>query len=175
MEFEPLELDGVFGIASTAKQDDRGSFLRVWDSSFFASYLDLSQGSVAVNTKSLTLRGLHFQSSPNAETKIIECIQGEVFDVVVDIREGSSSYGTYVAVRLGPNQKYQGVLAPKGYAHGYLTLEPNSILLYFMDQPYVEESAKGILWNDPDLHIAWPDKPEVISERDRNFPRLVNL
>jgi dTDP-4-dehydrorhamnose 3,5-epimerase len=85
------------------------------------------------------------------------------------------SYGKHISIRLGPKETYQGIVVPKGFAHGYLTLEANSTLLYFMDNPYVPESAKGIVWNDPILRIAWPYEPEVMSGRDKEFPPMKSL
>jgi dTDP-4-dehydrorhamnose 3,5-epimerase len=175
MELISLNLEGVFGIISPTSFDERGSFLRVWDQKNLKKHIELNQGSVAMNPKPRTLRGLHLQTDPHAETKIIQCILGSVFDVVVDFREDSSTYGQYISIRLGPKETYQGIIVPKGFAHGYMTLDVNSTLLYFMDYPYVKESAKGIVWNDPALRIAWPYAPEVISDRDRNFPQINSL
>ena len=172
MELIALDLEGVLGISSSAFFDERGSFLRVWDESDLKKYIDFNQASVAVNPKARTLRGLHFQADPHSETKVIQCVLGSVFDVVVDLRQDSSTYGKHMSIKLGPRETYQGIIVPKGFAHGYLTLEVNSTLLYFMDHPFVPESAKGILWSDPTLRIAWPYEPEVISNRDRNFPAM---
>jgi dTDP-4-dehydrorhamnose 3,5-epimerase len=175
MELVSLDLEGVFGIISTASFDERGSFVRVWDEDKLIKRIELKQSSVAVNPKARTLRGLHFQADPHAETKIIQCILGSVFDVIVDLRKDSPTHGKYICIRIGPKEIYQGVVVPKGFAHGYLTLEVNSTLLYFMDHQYVPDSAKGIVWNDPTLRIAWPHEPEVISVRDKNFPTMKNL
>jgi len=175
MELISLELEGVFGINSSAFFDERGSFLRVWDEDSLKKHIELNQASAAINPKARTLRGLHYQANPHAETKIIQCIFGSVFDVVVDLRMDSPTSGSHVSVQIGPKETFQGIVVPKGFAHGYLTLEANSTLLYFMDHPYVPESAKGIGWNDPTLQIAWPYEPEVISDRDRNFPPMKSL
>jgi dTDP-4-dehydrorhamnose 3,5-epimerase len=175
MELIPLALDGVFGLTSTNSKDERGSFLRVWDKTLLGMRFDLNQASAAVNPQAKTLRGLHFQEPPHAETKIIQCILGRVFDVLVDIRKESATYGEHISVVLGPDEKYQGVLAPKGFAHGYLTLELNSTLLYFMDQDYSVDAASGVVWNDPALQIKWPFLPEIISHRDAAFPHLKDL
>jgi dTDP-4-dehydrorhamnose 3,5-epimerase len=175
VELTALDLEGVLGISSPAAFDERGSFLRVWDEGDLERYLDINQASAAINPKARTLRGLHLQADPHSETKIIQCILGSVFDVVVDLRQDSSTYGKHIAIQLGPKETYQGIVVPKGFAHGYLTLEVNSTLLYFMDHPYVPESAKGIAWDDPALRIAWPYKPEVISDNDKNFPAMKSL
>jgi dTDP-4-dehydrorhamnose 3,5-epimerase len=173
MKLLPLSLDGVFGIASTISIDTRGNFFRIFDAAILQTRFALNQGSVASNPVEMTLRGLHYQEYPNAETKLVQCVTGQVFDVVVDIRKNSPTFGQHLSLLLGPQHLYQGVLIPKGFAHGYLTLEPNSTLLYFMDQPYVPSAAKGIIWNDPTLQIDWPSKPLIISDRDENFEQLI--
>jgi dTDP-4-dehydrorhamnose 3,5-epimerase len=175
MELIPLALKGVYGINSSAFFDERGSFLRLWDKNSLGKHIKLMQASAAVNPKKRTLRGLHFQTDPHAETKIIQCVLGSVFDVVVDLRKDSSTYGRHISIQIGPKEKYQGIIVPKGFAHGYLTLESNSTLLYFMDHPYIQESAKGIAWNDPNLKIGWPYQPKVISKRDCNFGPMKNF
>ena len=175
MELISLDINGVFGILSSTSIDERGSFLRIWEEANFNTHIKLNQASAAINPKARTLRGLHFQTEPHEESKVIQCIMGSVFDVVVDLRKDSSTYGKHSSIQLGPKETYQGIVVPKGFAHGYLTLEANSTLLYFMDNPYVPESAKGIVWNDPTLRIAWPYEPEVISDRDRNFPTMKSL
>jgi dTDP-4-dehydrorhamnose 3,5-epimerase len=96
-----------------------------------------------------------------------------VFDVLVDIRKNSSTFGQHQSLFLGPQESFQGVFVPTGFAHGYITLAPNSTLLYFMDQPYIPDMARGIIWNDPSLNIDWPCDPVIISERDRAFKKLM--
>ena len=175
MKLTSLDLEGVFGINSSVSFDERGSFLRVWDDDSLKSHIELKQASAAINPQARTLRGLHLQAYPHAETKIIQCILGSVFDVVVDLRKDSSTYGKHISIQMGPTEMYQGIVVPKGFAHGYLTLEANSTLLYFMDHLYVPESARGIVWNDPTLQITWLYEPEVISDRDKNFPPMKSL
>jgi dTDP-4-dehydrorhamnose 3,5-epimerase len=172
MEIEKLEIEGVFGIKSSANFDQRGAFLRIWNSKDFDGKFELSQVSASTNSKPRTLRGLHFQSAPHEESKIVLCVLGSVFDVVVDLRKESRTFGQYASTTIGLNENYQGIVVPAGFAHGYLTLEANATLVYFIDRPYVPESFKGIVWNDPKLQIAWPFEPEIISERDRNLPML---
>lgn len=175
MELSPLSLSGAFAISSPASIDTRGSFLRVWDNEVYFNYLHLIQASAATNPQARTLRGLHFQKSPYEETKIVQCVSGSVFDVIVDLRTSSLTFENYFSIIIGPEEEYQGVLVPKGFAHGYLTLEANSTLLYFMDSPYVPESSGGIIWNDISLGIKWPFEPDVLSARDQSFPSLKSL
>ena len=174
MNLVELELAGVYGVRSVISKDDRGSFLRIFEAPLLEGKFEISQGSVANNPTEKTLRGLHYQENPYAESKLIQCVTGQVFDVILDIRRDSPSFGQHLSLLLGPEQVYQGVFMPKGFAHGYLTLEPNSTLLYFMDQPYILEASRGIIWNDPALNINWPCDPVMISERDRNFKGLKN-
>lgn len=174
MELESLEIPEVFGIKSSASFDERGSFLRVWDEGYLSKFIGLNQASVAHNPKARTLRGLHFQNDPHSEIKVIQSITGSVFDVVVDLRNESPTYQKYLSIQIGPKEIFQGILVPKGFAHGYLTLEDSCTLLYFMDKPYAPESANGIAWNDPTFQIEWPYEPRVISTRDRSFPLIVS-
>lgn len=173
MNLVELGLEGVYGVESFNSKDDRGSFLRVFEAPFLEGKFEIIQGSIAINPTENTLRGLHYQENPNAESKLVQCVTGQVFDVILDIRPDSPSYGQHLSLLLGSKQIYQGVFIPKGFAHGYLTLEPNSSLLYFMDQPYNPTSSRGIFWNDPALKINWPCDPVLISERDRNFKGLI--
>jgi dTDP-4-dehydrorhamnose 3,5-epimerase len=174
MNLVPLKLQGVFGVSSTISNDNRGSFSRIFDAPLFESKFSLSEGSVANNPIERTLRGLHYQEMPYAESKLIQCITGQVFDVLVDIRKNSASFGQHMSLFLGPQEIYQGVFIPKGFAHGYITLAPNSTLLYFMDQPYIPDLARGIIWNDPTLNINWPCEPLLISERDKAFKKIMD-
>jgi dTDP-4-dehydrorhamnose 3,5-epimerase len=170
MKFTSLEIEGVYGITEVPYLDSRGSLTRVWDSNSILGDFDLIQSSIVTNPDMATLRGIHFQSEPFSENKVVECINGRVFDVVVDIRKNSPSYGKHLEVLLGPFEAYLGLFIPAGCAHGYLTLEPESTLLYFMDKEYSPKHASGILWNDTALSIGWPQTPNKISERDLNWP-----
>jgi dTDP-4-dehydrorhamnose 3,5-epimerase len=121
---------------------------------------------------SFTLRGLHYQKFPFSETKIIQCISGKVFDVILDMRKESSEYGKHITLEIGPSSEFQGLVVPSGCAHGYMTLEANSTLIYFMDNIYSAENSCGVLWNDQNLKIKWPFMPAVISKQDSKWPEL---
>lgn len=172
MEFVPLAIDGVFGIISESNMDSRGLLIRVWDKDSPLENFKLAQSSYVLNPQKNTLRGLHFQSSPHSENKVVECVSGKVFDVIVDLREKSETFREHLEVSLGPDETFIGVLIPAGCAHGYLTLKENTSLIYFMDKEYFAESAQGLLWNDPLLSINWPHQPELISERDSKWQGL---
>ncbi len=172
MKFVPLAIDGVFGITSESNMDSRGFFVRVWDRDSLLKNFNLIQSSFVLNPQKNTLRGLHFQRFPYSENKIVQCVSGKVFDVIVDLREESDTFREHLEVILGPDENFIGVLIPIGCAHGYLTLEENTSLIYFMDKEYFPESAQGLLWNDPLLSIRWPNHPKLISERDSKWQGL---
>jgi dTDP-4-dehydrorhamnose 3,5-epimerase len=171
--FTELSIQGAFAINLSTQVDERGSLLRVWDINPELGGFTLRQASIVNNKVFGTLRGLHFQRQPNWESKVIQCINGKVFDVIVDLRKDSQTYRNYIAIEIGPTSIYQGVFIPQGFAHGYITLEPQSTLIYFMDKEYSSEHAEGIRWNDPVIDIEWPCIPTVISQQDLNWPNLV--
>ena len=172
MEFVPLAIDGVFGIISESKIDSRGFLVRVWDKYSLFDNFNLVQSSFVLNPQKNTLRGLHYQNYPHSENKVVQCVSGKVFDVIVDLRENSETFREHLEVCLGPDETFIGVLIPVGCAHGYLTLEENTSLIYFMDKEYFPESAQGLLWDDPLLGINWPTQPDLISERDSKWQGL---
>lgn len=154
--------------------DDRGSFVRTWCQSTMADHgIDMSviQSSVSVNGRRGTLRGLHLQAEPHGERKLVRCIRGRLFDVVVDLRADSSTYRQWCAFDLNGDDD-QLIYIPAGCAHGFLTLEDDTRIEYMMGEPYVADAAIGIRWDDPAVSIAWPCSPEVISQRDQHLPLL---
>lgn len=169
MKFVPLEIEGVRGIVGQAQSDSRGHLIRVWDTSTILKDFGLKQASVVTNPLEGTLRGLHFQTSPFSENKVVQCISGKVFDVIVDIRHQSKTYGQHLGLILGPSEPYFGLIVPAGCAHGYLTLENNSTLVYFMDKVHSREHAKGLKWNDTKLGISWPRIPKLVSAQDMTW------
>ena len=168
----PLKIDGSFGLVSNSVADVRGALTRIWENSLIPTGFSLKQASIVTNPTSLTLRGLHYQKFPYSETKIIQCISGKAFDVILDLRKESNTYGKHTTLEIGPDSEYQGLVVPSGCAHGYITLEVNSTLIYFMDNIYSNENSSGVLWNDPRLEIEWPFKPVVISKQDLEWPGL---
>lgn len=172
MEFVPLEIPGVYGIKANSQTDSRGSLTRIWEKVSALDNFKLSQSSFVTNPIAKTLRGLHYQAAPYSENKVVYCISGKVFDVIVDLREKSSTYKHHITVELGPREKYLGLIIPSGCAHGYLTLEDFSTLLYFMDREYSRDFSRGIFWNDSGLAIRWPSEPVLISERDLGWPLM---
>ena len=175
MIFEPLAVEGAFRITSDKFEDDRGYFARLWCQREFQE-LGLSsrmlQSSTSFNHRAGTLRGLHYQRAPHRENKLIRCIRGSIFDVVLDLRPESATYLQHDAVLLKPDD-FASVFAPAGCAHGFVTLEDSTEVLYMMDEFYHAESAAGVRWDDPVFQIDWPRSVEVINRRDTSYPDYV--
>ncbi|HKZ97947.1 MAG TPA: dTDP-4-dehydrorhamnose 3,5-epimerase [Hyphomicrobiaceae bacterium] len=172
MRFLALEIDGAFLVEAERYADERGFFQRIYDKGAFRDngLADCSeQCSMSWNPEPATLRGLHFQRAPHAETKLVRCLSGRIFDVLVDLRSTSATYKRWQGVELsGANGS--AVYVPKGCAHGFLTLEAQTLVLYQMDAPFVQHAAAGVRWDDPMFAIAWPQEPRLVGERDRNWP-----
>ena len=172
INFTALEVQNCLAFSSDLILDARGSLTRIFErNSMFAAF-EIVEVSIVSNPLAGTLRGLHFQSEPHAENKIIQCVSGRAFDVVLDIRKESNTYKKFIGVEIGPNCRYQGLYVPAGCAHGYLTLEPNTSLTYFMDHAYLPEKSRGIRWDDATWSIDWPLKPSIVSQQDLDWPVL---
>lgn len=170
MKVEELEIDGLYGISVDPYIDGRGKLQRVWDTLPELKNFGLIQASHVSNPYKGTLRGIHFQEGQGSEAKVVQCVTGMVFDVVVDLRPNSETFNKVVTVELGQKSVFTGLVIPPGCAHGYITLEPNSDFIYFMDKCYSLELTRGIRWNDPLYSIIWPMEPILISEQDSNWP-----
>lgn len=174
MNIVKLPLEGAFLLKPEPISDNRGYFLRTFDQGYFASKnmpLNVVQTNVSFNHQKATLRGLHFQCAPHEEIKLVQCTQGAIFDVIVDLREGSPTQFQWYGAELTMENRHMFYI-PKDFAHGFITLENNSLVSYHMGESYHPGSARGIRWNDPQLNIAWPLQPEVMSDRDRSLPTL---
>jgi len=170
IDFSPLQIKDSSAIILKTFIDERGSLTRIWEENLVLDRFELRQASIVNNPTSGTLRGLHFQDEPYSETKVIQCVYGKVFDVIVDLRKNSATYKKYLGIEIGPNCEYQGLFVPQGCAHGYLTLEHNSTLIYFMDNSYSPLHTLGVRWDSSTLNIKWPFKPRVISQQDLQWP-----
>ena len=171
---EKTKLSGVFIIAPTSHQDKRGWFMESYNKKEMAKYgIDVSfvQDNHALSTKKGTLRGLHFQNNPMAQSKLVRCTRGALLDVVVDIRKNSPTYKEWVAVTLSAKNKKQ-IFIPKGFAHGYITLEPNTDIQYNVDAYYSPEHDGTIYYGDPELGIKWGSQAPILSDKDKNAPPL---
>ncbi len=167
---EPLP--GVLLVASEPRRDERGFFARCFCRQELAARgVDpgVAQANLSHSRRRGTLRGLHYQLPPSAETKIVRCLRGRIHDVVLDLREGSPGFGRHCAFELGEGDG-RAVVVPPGCAHGFLTLTDDVLVLYFVSAAYDPERERGIRWNDPAFAVAWPFPPAVISERDRDHP-----
>lgn len=168
MRVTELPIAGVLLLEADAPADERGHFERLWDR---AALGELAQASLSHNHRRGTLRGLHYQAAPQAEGKTVACVGGAVFDVAVDLREGSPTRGRHVAVELSA-ENHRRLYLPPGVAHGFQTLVDDTVVLYFISVPYAAELQRGVRWDDPTLRIPWPLPVSVISERDRGLPLL---
>lgn len=170
-------LKDVYLLEPTFFEDNRGFFMESYNKRDFEEvglYLDLVQDNHSLSIAPHVLRGLHFQIEPKAQTKIVRCLRGVLFDVVVDLRRGSPTYLKWESFILSEYNKLQ-IVIPKGFAHGVLTLVPNTEILYKVDEYYSIEHDRAIRWNDPDLGIIWPCKNQVLSEKDKNAPFLKDI
>lgn len=174
MRYRPLSLHGAFVIEPETIADNRGFFARLWDARELAERgLDatLAQCNLSFNARRGTVRGLHFQRPPHEEVKLVRCTRGRVLDVVVDIREDSPTYLRWEAVELTAENRF-AMYVPRGFAHGYQTLEDESEVSYQVSEYYHPESEGALLWNDPRIGIMWPVAEVTLSEKDRNVRPL---
>lgn len=174
MTFVKSKLPGVFEIRPELKADERGFFARTWcQKEFERNGLNprLVQCSISFNARKGTLRGMHYQAAPLEEAKLVRCTKGSIYDVVLDLRVQSPTFKPWIGVVLTAENRNM-IYVPEGCAHGFLTLEDETEVFYQMAEFYNPESARGVRWNDPAFQIAWPEKVEVISERDRTYPNF---
>jgi dTDP-4-dehydrorhamnose 3,5-epimerase len=172
IDFSPLQIKDSLAIMFKTVIDERGTLTRIWEENSVLNKFKLRQASIVNNLTSGTLRGLHFQDEPYSESKVIQCVYGKVFDVIVDLRKNSVTYKKHLGIEIGPNCEYQGLFVPQGCAHGYLTLEHNSTLIYFMNNSYSPRHTLGIRWDDSTLDIKWPFKPTLVSQQDLQWPGM---
>ena len=170
MLFTETKLVGSYVIELEKLQDERGFFARSWDRRKFEEYgLDsnLVQCSISLNLKRGVLRGMHYQDPPYEETKLVRCTKGKIFDVIVDLRDDSPTKNRWFAAELTATN-YKMLYVPKGFAHGFQTLEENSEVFYQMTQEYRQEYARVRRWNDEKFNISWPIHPPILSDKDRD-------
>ena len=172
MIFLPTALEGAVILESERLPDERGFFARTWcaeEAEAHGLNPRVMQCSVSYNTKTGTLRGMHFQAPPHEEAKLVRCTRGAIYDVIIDLRPGSSTFTRHIAVALSEDNG-RGIYIPEGFAHGFQTLEDDTEVLYQMSAFYVPSHARGVRWDDPAFGIAWPPAERVITERDRSYP-----
>ena len=174
----PLALAEVLLITPKRHGDARGWFAETWSRESLAKvgvHADFVQDNQAFNAKAGTLRGLHFQQSPHPQAKLVRVLKGAIYDVAVDVRIGSPSYGQWVGAELTAARGEQ-LFVPRGFAHGYVALTDECELFYKVDGLYAPQTEGGVIWNDPDLAIDWPLTGEpILSEKDKVLPRLKDM
>jgi dTDP-4-dehydrorhamnose 3,5-epimerase len=174
MKFTEAPLAGAYVIELERHTDDRGWFARTFCRQEFEAHgLDprIAQCSISYNEHAQTLRGMHYQAAPHEEAKLVRCVHGQIFDVIVDVRPGSPTRHRWFAVTLDAAVR-NALYIPAGFAHGFLTLGPEAEVLYQISVGFAPDAARGLRWNDPALGIVWPAEPVVISAKDRAYPLL---
>jgi len=170
--FHETDLKGALLIEIERHEDTRGFFARSWCQQECEAHglnPNVVQCNVSFNTHKGTLRGLHYQSFPHQEAKLVRCTAGAIYDVIVDLRPTSSGFKKHAAFTLTAGN-HAMLYVPEGFAHGFLTLEDNTEIFYQMSDFYSPHSSKGVRWNDPAFGIYWPFPPSVISDRDQSYP-----
>ncbi|KZS45749.1 dTDP-4-dehydrorhamnose 3,5-epimerase [Paenibacillus glucanolyticus] len=169
-----LSLNGASIIEPTVHGDSRGFFMESYNDSLFKQHgiaYNFIQDNQSLSAEAGVLRGLHYQLNPKAQTKLIRVLTGAIYDVILDIRKSSPTFGQWVGVILSEHNHRQ-LLVPKGFAHGFCTLVPNTQVLYKVDEYYSPENDRGILWSDPALGIDWPTSNPILSDKDQQHPLL---
>jgi dTDP-4-dehydrorhamnose 3,5-epimerase len=169
--FRETAIDGALLIVPEPHVDERGSFARVWCAKEAGAHgLDtvFVQSSLSSNKRKGTVRGMHYSVPPHAEAKVVRCVRGEIYDVLLDVRPRSRTFGVWFGQRLSADNCL-GLSVPPGVAHGFQTMEDASDVLYQMSDFYDPASARGLRWDDPSFDIRWPEAIVVISDRDRSY------
>ena len=173
MRFIPLDLEGAYVIEPEPREDERGFFARVWCArEMAAAGLEsaLAQASIAHSQRKGTLRGMHFQLPPHGEVKLVRCTAGAIFDAIIDLRPDSSTFLSSTHVVLSSENR-RALYVPKGFAHGYQTLEDHTEVFYQMSEFYTPGAEGGVRWDDPRFGIPWPDAdPRILSAKDQALP-----
>ena len=176
MRLIETDLPGVYIIEPKVFEDERGWFMESYS---YKAFKELGIDAVFVqdnhsySKRAGTLRGIHFQNDPMAQSKLVRCTKGKILDVAVDLRKGSPTYKKWVMVELSEENKRM-LYIPKGFGHAFLTLTDDVEVQYKVDQYYSKEHDRSIRWNDPEIGIDWPVKDPILSEKDRNAPFLKN-
>jgi dTDP-4-dehydrorhamnose 3,5-epimerase len=170
--FKETSLKGAFVVELEKLGDERGFFARAWCRNEFETHglnPRLVQCNVSFNLRKGTLRGMHYQTAPYEEAKLIRCTTGSIFDVIIDVRPGSATFAQHFGIFLTREERTM-LYVPEGFAHGFLTLEDNTEVFYQMSEFFAPDNARGFRWDDPRFGIEWPSEVLVISDRDRNYP-----
>lgn len=174
MQFRETNLPGAYVVEMQPFTDDRGQFARSWCSDEFARrglVAEFVQGNVSLNPRTGTIRGMHWQEPPHAEVKLIRCVRGAIWDVIVDLRSRSPTYGEWFGIELSTDS-FKMLYVPEGFAHGFQVLEDETEVNYMVSSPYAKHAARGIRYDDPAIGIRWPLPVTAISEADRSWPLM---
>jgi dTDP-4-dehydrorhamnose 3,5-epimerase len=172
VRFATTPLESAFLVELDRHEDGRGFFARTFCETEFSRHglpTHFPQCNVSHNVRSGTLRGMHFNAAAHRESKLVRCVSGAIYDVIVDLRAGSRTRFEWFGVELSQD-KGNALFVPEGFAHGFVTLSDNADVFYHMGASFHADAARGIRWNDPRLAIRWPATPVVISERDATYP-----
>lgn len=175
MDFRSTPIEGVVLIEGEPRHDERGSFERAFCVETFAGagiQCAVRQTSISTNPIAGTLRGMHYNKAPFGEAKLVRCVAGSIFDVVVDLRPDSLTFKAWHGVELTSTNN-RSLYIPSGIAHGFLSLVGNSVVYYMMDADHQPSASAGVRWNDPTFAVEWPSNPTVISPRDDAYPDFV--
>ena len=179
MEFRTFDIEGPLLVIPRKIEDSRGYFSEIFRLDALSERVrcvQFVQDNQSMSVQSGTIRGLHFQSDPAAQGKLVRCLAGKLLDVAVDLRSDSPTYGRWISVELTPEECNQ-LWVPVGFAHGFCTLEPNTIISYRVTNYYSADHDNGIAWDDPGVGVKWPDiaDPDTLSAKDRHQPSLSDL
>ena len=172
MIFTPTRLEGAYLIDIEPRRDERGFFARSWAQEEFAAHGLMAQpvqANISFNKRQGTLRGMHYQVAPYAETKLVRCTRGAIWDVIVDLRAGTATYGQSIGAELTA-ENHRMLYVPEGFAHGFITLADDVEVTYQVSQFYTPGAERGLRWNDPALGLEWPAPVQVISDKDAHWP-----
>lgn len=176
MIFKETRLKGAYLIELEKNEDERGSFTRYFCEKEFAKHglkLAIKQSNISYNKKRGALRGMHYQAVPYAEAKLVTCVSGSIYDVIIDLRPDSSTYCKWFSAELS-GKNYMSLYIPEGFAHGFQALADDTTVLYQMSESYRPESGLGIRWDDPKFKISWPIREIIISKQDLSYPLYDN-
>jgi dTDP-4-dehydrorhamnose 3,5-epimerase len=179
MHFERFDISGPALIKPKLIGDSRGYFMEAWKEAWFREHIEdvgFVQDNQSLSAQVGTIRGLHYQDAPVAQGKLVRCLKGAIFDVAVDIRPGSATFGQWVGATLSAENAEQ-LWVPEGFAHGFCTLEPDTIVFYKVTNPYSKDHDRGLAFDDPDIGIDWPIdlSAAMLSDKDRVQPSLNSL
>lgn len=179
MQFRTFELSGPLEIIPTRYVDERGYFAEIFRADHFAAHagtIDIVQENQSFNARTGTIRGIHYQTAPFAQGKLVRCLTGAIYDVAVDLRIDSPSYGAWIAAELSGDRGNQ-LWVPPGFGHAFCTLEPDTTVCYKVDAYYSPAHDGGLLWNDEAIGIVWPEvaDPATLSRKDKDQPRLAQM